>query len=62
MKGPAAEPGKLTGTSYKKIASLVNGYTVTVLEDAGNGWYKISFAGANSTVEGHIRGEYISTN
>lgn len=51
------------GTSYERIASLVNGNTVTVLEDAGGGWYKISFRDRNgSTSEGYIMGDYISTN
>lgn len=51
------------GTSYSRIASLVNGNTVTVLEDAGGGWYKISFAGeGGAATEGYIMGDYISTN
>lgn len=50
------------GTSYERIASLVNGNTVNVLEDAGGGWYKISFPGTNGIVEGYIMGDYISTN
>ena len=51
------------GTSYSRIASLVNGQTVTVLEDAGGGWYKISFAGSGgAATEGYIMGDYVSTN
>ena len=50
------------GTSYERIGSLFNGQTVNVLEDAGGGWYKISFTGTNGTVEGYIMGDYISTN
>ena len=50
------------GTSYSRIGSLFNGTTVTVLEDAGNGWYKISYAGTNGPAEGYIMGTYISTN
>ena len=51
------------GTTYDKIASLSNGTTVTILENAGNGWYKISFTGAGGAAkEGYVLGEYISTN
>ena len=51
------------GTSYRRIASLVNGNIVNVLEDAGGGWYKISFTGSGGvTTEGYIMGDYISTN
>ena len=50
------------GTSYARIGSLWNGSTVNVLEDAGNGWYKISYRGSSGTVEGYIMGDYISTN
>ena len=50
------------GTSYARIGSLFNGTAITVLEDAGNGWYKISYAGTNGTAEGYIMGDYISTN
>ena len=49
------------GTSYARIGSLFNGSIVNVLEDAGNGWYKISFAGNNGATEGYIMGDYIST-
>ena len=48
------------GTSYNRIGSLWNGSTVNVLEDAGNGWYKISYRGSSGTVEGYIMGDYIS--
>ena len=51
------------GTSYERIGSLLNGNTVTVLETAGNGWYKISFIGLGGvTREGYIMGDYISMN
>ena len=50
------------GTSYGRIASLVNGNTVNVLEDAGGGWYKISFAGTNGPMEGYVMGDYLSSN
>ena len=46
-----------------KIASLFNGDPITVLEDAGNGWYKISYAGSGGKgSEGYVKGDYISTN
>ena len=48
-----AEPS----TSAAKLASLFNGDPVTVLEDAGNGWYKI----VNGPTTGYIKGDYIST-
>ena len=44
------------------IASLFNGDPVTVLEDVGNGWYKIEFAGVTGPTQGYIKGDYISTN
>lgn len=50
------------GTTYEILASLTNGNTVNVLEDAGGGWYKISFAGSGGTITGYIMGDYISTN
>lgn len=51
------------GTSYERIGSLLNGNTVNVLEDAGGGWYKISYSGTGGvTVEGYIMGDYISMN
>ena len=51
------------GTTYDRIGSLLNGNTVNVLEDAGNGWYKISFIGSGGgTREGYVMGDYISTN
>lgn len=31
------------GSNYEKIASAANGANVTVLEDCGNGWYKIDY-------------------
>ena len=48
------------GTENEAIASLVNGNSVTVKADAGNGWYEISFAG-NGGVEtsGYVKGEFL---
>ena len=46
-----------------RIASLFNGDEITVIAEAENGWYKISFRGNGGAVtEGYILGEYISTN
>lgn len=50
-------------TSNPPIATLFNGNTVTVVSDAGNGWYQISFAGGGgATVTGYIMGKFISGN
>lgn len=49
------------GTSYEVQASLVNGNKVTVEEDAGGGWYRISYSGTGGvTSTGYILGEYVS--
>jgi hypothetical protein len=49
------------GTSYEVLASLTNGSEVTVVSDAGDGWYQIQFSGSGgSTTTGYIMGEYIS--
>ncbi len=49
------------GTSYEAIASLNNGDEVTVVADAGDGWYEITFAGSGGQdTTGYIMGEYIS--
>ena len=50
------------GTEYEVLASLTNGTSVNVLEDAGNGWYKITFQGRNETVTGYVKGDYVSSN
>jgi uncharacterized protein YgiM (DUF1202 family) len=31
------------GSNYSKVASITNGTKVTILEDSGNGWYKIDY-------------------
>lgn len=50
------------GTTYSVQASLVNGNEVTVLENAGGGWYKISYYGAGGVLTtGYVMGTYIST-
>lgn len=50
------------GTTYEVLATLNNDNTVTVVEDAGNGWYKITFPGIGETITGYIMGKYISAN
>lgn len=49
------------GTSYEVPASLLNGDAVTVLADAGDGWYEITYIGSGGQENtGYIMGEYIS--
>ncbi|MDE6589660.1 MAG: SH3 domain-containing protein, partial [Oscillospiraceae bacterium] len=49
--------------NYTVLSSLYNGTSVTVLEAAEGGWYKISFPGqGGAATEGYILGDYISTN
>ena len=51
------------GSSNDAIASLNNGTAVTVLEDAGNGWYKISFSGVGGKATiGYVSSKYVSMN
>ena len=45
------------GSSYEKIASATNGTKVNILEDAGNGWYKIDYG--NGKV-GYVSADFIS--
>ena len=49
------------GTSYDVLASLVNGNSITVVSNAGNGWYEIQFSGPGGAAStGYILGEYIA--
>lgn len=51
------------GTSYEVLASLVNGSAVTIVADAGDGWYQITFSGSGgAATNGYILGQYISVN
>ncbi|MDD6159644.1 MAG: SH3 domain-containing protein [Oscillospiraceae bacterium] len=50
------------GTTYDVLASLQNGNAVTVLENAGSGWYRISYQGSGGVKTGYIMGEYIKAN
>ena len=49
------------GTNYEAKVSTSNGATVTVLEDAGNGWDKIKYAlGHGKYDEGYVMGTYLA--
>lgn len=51
------------GITHAAIATLWNGNSITVVADAGDGWYQINFSGqGGAATTGYIRGEYISTN
>ena len=48
------------GTDYEAKASTTDGATVTVLEDAGNGWTKIKYAtGGGNYDEGYVMTSYL---
>lgn len=48
------------GTEYETKASTTDGATVTVLEDAGNGWTKIRYAiGGGNFDEGYVMTSYL---
>ena len=48
------------GTDYEAKASTSDGVTVTVLEDAGNGWVKIRYAtGGGNYDEGYVMTSYL---
>lgn len=48
------------GTDYETKASTTDGATVTVLEDAGNGWVKIKYAtGGGNYDEGYVMNSYL---
>ncbi len=48
------------GTSYEVLGSLFNGSSVTVVSDAGDGWYEITYWGRNGKETGYMMGDYIS--
>ena len=49
------------GTDYSVQASTTDGATVTVLEDMGNGWYRIRYAtGGGNYEEGYVMGDYLA--
>jgi hypothetical protein len=45
------------GSSYEVVASAANGATLTIVEDAGNGWYKVSYGGGKT---GYVSSSYVS--
>ena len=45
------------GSNYSKVASITNGTKVTVLEDSGNGWYKIDYGSGKI---GYVSSKYIT--
>lgn len=45
------------GSSYERLASAANGDKIIILEDAGNGWYKIDYG--NGKV-GYVSSDYVS--
>lgn len=48
------------GTSYDILATIPNGGSVRVVESAGDGWYKITFAAAGgATTSGYMKGEFL---
>lgn len=47
------------GTTYSVQASLVNGNKVTIVEEAENGWYRISYSTSSGATTGYIMGEFI---
>lgn len=42
------------------LGTLIAGTTVSVTEDAGDGWVHISFAGSTGTIDGYARLEYLT--
>lgn len=68
---PAAVQGTITGvssvlrvrsgpgTDYEKVTSLKNGTAVTVLSDAGDGWYQIAFADGGGQATGYVQSKYV---
>ena len=49
------------GTENEALATLSNGAEVKIVESAGSGWYKITFAG-NGGVDttGYMKGEFLA--
>ena len=49
------------GTSYDILATVPNGADIQIVESAGDGWYKITFAGVGgTTTQGYMKGEFLS--
>ena len=48
------------GMNYEVLASVPNGGSVQIVESAGDGWYKITFAGGGgTTTTGYMKGDYL---
>lgn len=47
------------GTDHAVLATGTNGSDITVLSEAGGGWYQIQFTGSNGKEIGYILGDYI---
>lgn len=47
------------GSGYEVLASAAEGAEVIILEDAGNGWYKINYGRPNSSDIGYVSSSYI---
>ena len=49
------------GTENEALATLPNGAEVKIVESAGNGWYKITFAGnGGADTTGYMKGEFLA--
>lgn len=48
------------GTNYTVAGKLLQGAVVTVVSDAGNGWYKIGYTSGGVAYEGYVSQSYIS--
>ena len=52
--------GFIDSAKEEAIATILEGNTVTILEDMGNGWYRISFIGSGGrATEGYVSKDYI---
>lgn len=50
-------------TGSEKLATLVNGNSVQIVRDAGDGWYEITFSGNGGvTTGGYMKGDYLVNN
>ncbi len=52
-----AEPSRESNS----LGMFYSGVQVTVLSDAGGGWFKVSIGGEQSCVSGYMMGDYLST-
>ena len=49
------------GTNYDILATIPNGGSVKIVESAGDGWYKITFAGTGgATTSGYMKGDFLA--